>query len=200
MNREATPEGAGRTIFKRFAVFINAILAIARLLPKRFYASTWFLVDGLPGKPGMFLRYIYVARLAKRCGTNVMVGKHVTVLGWSGLSFGDNVTVHVGCYLDATGDLTIGDNVSIAHATSILSFEHSWDDRSTPIKYNPLRFEPVEIESDVWVGCGVRILAGACIQSRSVIAAGAVVRRGVYPSGVYVGVPAKLAKAFEPVC
>ena len=112
------------------------------------------------------------------------------------LSVGDNVAIHTGVYIDATGGVSIGDNTSIAHYASILSFEHTWDDPTTPMKYNRLRFAPIEIGSDVLVFAGARVLAGARIRSRTLIGAGAIARSGVYTSGLYAGVPAKLIKAF----
>ncbi len=120
-----------------------------------------------------------------------MIGRGCEIRGWPGLRFGRNVTLHLNGYVDASGGVTIGNEVSIAHGCSILSFEHTWADASEPIKYNPLSLHPVEIQDDVWVGCGVRILAGSTILSRSVVAAGAVVTRGIYGPGVFGGVPAR---------
>ena len=60
-----------------------------------------------------------------------------------------------------------------------------------PIKYNPLVAAPIEIGSDVWLGCGVRVLSGVSIGRRSIIAAGAVVTKGLYEAGIFGGVPAK---------
>jgi acetyltransferase-like isoleucine patch superfamily enzyme len=104
---------------------------------------------------------------------------------------GNNVNIHRFCYLDARGGIDIGDDVSIAHGCSLVAFDHSWDDRSKPIKYNPLVAAPIEIGSDVWLGCGVRVLSGVSIGKRSIIAAGAVVTKGFYEAGIFGGVPAK---------
>lgn len=188
--------GKGRGIFEKYGRVISAVRAASRLLPRRFYASTYFIFDAAPGHLGTFFRYLYACRLAKRCGMNVTIGKRVTVKDWSGLSVGDNVAIHTGVYIDATGGVSIGDNTSIAHYASILSFEHTWDDPTTPMKYNRLRFAPIEIGSDVLVFAGARVLAGARIRSRTLIGAGAIARSGVYTSGLYAGVPAKLIKAF----
>lgn len=188
--------GKGRGIFEKYAGLIDAIRSASRLLPRRFYASTYFIFDAAPGNLGMFFRYLYACRLTKRCGMNVTIGKRVTVKDWSGLSIGDNVAIHTGVYIDATGGVTIGDNSSIGHYASLLSFEHTWDDPTLPMKYNRLRFEPIEIGSDVLVFAAARVLAGARIQSRTLIGAGSIARAGVYTSGLYAGVPAKLIKAF----
>jgi acetyltransferase-like isoleucine patch superfamily enzyme len=176
-------EGKGRGVFEKYGRVINAIRSASRLLPRRFYQSTYFIFDAAPGNLGMFFRYLYACRLTKRCGMNVTIGKRVTVKDWSGLSIGDNVAIHTGVYIDATGGVSIGDNTSIGHYASLLSFDHTWDDPTLPMKYNRLRFEPIEIGSDVLVFAAARVLAGARIQN-------------AYTSGLYAGVPAKLIKAF----
>ncbi|WP_090452488.1 acyltransferase [Dyella sp. OK004] len=151
----------------------------------------------MPGKVGVLIRYLYARRLAKACGDNVLIGPACTILHWKNLELGNNVALHERSYVDAIGGVSVGNDVSIAHATSILSFEHTWTNRAKPIKYNDLSLSPIAIASDTWIGCGVRILAGACIGERTVIAAGAVVPKGCYKAGVFAGVPARLKKAIS---
>lgn len=181
-------------MFKRVQPVLNAGVSVLRILPAGFVAATWWLVDWIPGYAGMGIRYMWARRLCRACGANVMIGRHVDIRNWQQLSLGNNVTIHGNCYFDAVGDISIGDDVSIAHASSILSFEHSFDDASQAIKDQALVMGAVSIGPDVWIGAGVRVLAGATIGRRSVIAAGAVVRRGEISEGVYGGVPARLIK------
>jgi acetyltransferase-like isoleucine patch superfamily enzyme len=187
----------GRDQFSRLKPVLNVCHAIARVIPTGLFKASWFLVSSFPGKIGIGFRYIFAKRLAKSCGDNVMIGPNCTILNWSNLSIGSNVTLHVGGYIDALGGIYIGDNVSIAHACSLVAFEHGWADANTPIKYNPLIEKPIHIADDVWIGCGVRILAGAEIATRSIIAAGAVVIGRTYESGIHAGVPAKLRKTLS---
>jgi acetyltransferase-like isoleucine patch superfamily enzyme len=107
------------------------------------------------------------------------------------LRIGQFVSIHRWCYIDAVGDITIGNDVSIAHSSSILSFDHTWADASRPIRDNPIRLAPVNIANDVWIGCGVRILAGVSIGQRCIVAAGAVVVNDVPNGTVAGGVPAR---------
>lgn len=186
---------SGRDRFARAKPFIGALVSILRLVPARIVQSSWWIVRGMPGVLGVLFRYVFFARLVKACGDNVMIGPGCHIQGWGEITVGSNVTIHLNTYIDAIGGLYIGDNVSIAHACSILTFEHGWANSEMPIKYNPLALSSVSIGNDVWVGCGVRILAGVSIGERVVVAAGSVVKRGAYEAGVYAGVPATLKKA-----
>ncbi|WP_237762934.1 acyltransferase [Paenibacillus sp. A3] len=144
---------------------------------------------------GLATRYCLLKRLIPKCGDNVFVGRSVEIKHWEKLSIGSNVSIHKQCYLDAGGGITIDNDVSVAHQTSMISFEHTWDDASLPIRDNPVKYAPITIQSDVWVGCGCRILAGVDIGSRAVVAAGAVVTKPVPPHTVVGGVPAKPIKS-----
>lgn len=187
----------GREIFERLAPFLYACVALLKLMPRGLVTRCWWMVEWFPGKLGIGIRYVFAKRLCRSCGPNVLIGPGVFVDHWENLSFGSNVTLHRNCYVDARGGIEIGDNVSIAHATSLLAFDHSWEDASIPIKYNPLVSTPITIESDVWLGCGVRVLAGAKIGTRTIVAAGAVVTSGGIGGGIYGGVPAKLLREFD---
>ncbi len=135
-----------------------------------------------------------VKNLFLSCGNNVSISQGVFLRGIGNISIGENVSIHPMCYIDGTGGLKIGDNVSIAHASSILTTNHAWDDMDIPIKYNKITYGVVTIESDVWIGCGCRILAGINIASRSIVAAGAVVDKNVEPNVIVGGVPARVIK------
>jgi acetyltransferase-like isoleucine patch superfamily enzyme len=184
----------GRSVFRRWAWALRAVQRLLRLLPGGMLDLLWTWSDLLPGMAGLGLRYCVAAVRAAECGENVYVGPGVEIRGWAGLRLGSNVSIHRGCYVDAAGGITLGDDVSVAHQTSILSFEHTWDDASIPIRDNPTRLSAVEIGNDVWIGCGCRILAGTRVGDRCVVAAGAVTR-GRIPAGALVGgVPARVLK------
>ncbi|MGJ9402129.1 acyltransferase [Arthrobacter sp. KK5.5] len=99
------------------------------------------------------------------------------------------------CYIDATGGLEIGNDVSIAHSTSILTTNHNWSSVGIPIRDQAVSLAPVSVGNDVWIGAGVRILAGVSIGTGAIIAAGAVVTKDVAPGTIVAGVPASVVKA-----
>ena len=142
----------------------------------------------------MLIRYAYLKSLAKFVGANVYVGRFVIFKSIEMVSFGSNLSIHDFCYIDATGGIEIGNNVSIAHQCSLISFNHTWSDLSIPIKYNIIEKGRILIEDDVWIGCGVRVMPGVRIGKRSVIAAGSIVISDVPAGVVMAGVPARIIK------
>ena len=184
----------GRKLFKITYPLLVLLSIPLYLLPKNLVSIFWTTLDLLPGIIGVGLRYVFALRLVKSLGKNVFIGRCVEITGWNNLSIKNNVSIHKDCYINAKGGLYIGNDVSIAHSTSILTFEHTWDDKSLPIRSNPLKFSKVSIEDNVWIGCGCRILSGVTIETFSVIAAGAVVNNNVKSGTLNGGVPAKILK------
>jgi acetyltransferase-like isoleucine patch superfamily enzyme len=184
----------GRDKFRKIKGLISILVAIHSVLP---YGFNLFLMKSFRhtnGNIALLIRYVLLKNLAESCGDNVSVQPGVYLFSLNKMTIGNNVSIHPMCYLDAAGGLNIGSDVSIAHASSIMTTNHAWEDVSTPIKYNPEAFAKVTVCDDVWIGSGVRILAGVTIASRGVIAAGAVVNKSTESHAVYGGVPAKLIK------
>lgn len=153
----------------------------------------WACSDLFDLKLAVAFRYLCLQRLCRKCGDNVYIGRFVTFRYLENVSIGSNVSIHTGCYLDACGGIDIGSEVSIAHQSSVLSSTHSFGDRHIPIRENPMELGRVVIKDDVWVGCGVRILSGVTIGSRTVVGAGTVVNKSI-GGGIYVGVPARMVR------
>lgn len=186
---------SGRDFFRLFSVFIGLLSFSFMVVPGFLIFLLWDIISPFGGKVSVLVRYCIVAKRFKCIGSNVYFGRFVTLKNMRGASFGNNVSIHDSCYIDALGGLELGNDVSIAHHSSILTFNHTWSNHSLAIKYNPIKCAPVKINNDVWIGCGVRIMPGVEIGARSIVAAGSVVTRNV-PSGVIVaGVPAKVIKS-----
>lgn len=185
---------AGRNLYARMKKVLAAVSVIFRYVPSFVKAFIWDLISPFSGYCSVAVRYVIVKSEASFCGDNVYIGPRVTIKHLSHLTIGSNVSIHADSYIDALGTIEIGDNVSIAHQCSIMSFNHSWNDPSVPIKYNPVFVKKVKIEDDVWVGCAVRIMPGVTISERSVVAAGAVVVSDVENNTLVGGVPARKIK------
>lgn len=184
----------GRNIFIYSKSLINFVSKVLKFFPLCFRVFLWNCITNHNQLIFIGLRYCLLKASLKKCGHNIRIGSNVRFIYWDRISIGDNVSIHDNCYLDGYGGIKIGNNVSIAHSSSILSSNHTWDNPTLPIKYNSVIKNEVTIKDDIWVGCGVRVLAGVNIPQRSVIAAGAIVNKPIYKNGVYGGIPAKLIK------
>lgn len=150
----------GREFFKRYEKLINICVKSVQLLPINFREVLFGSLRNMPGKCGMFLRYVLLATLAKHIGQNVVIFPMVFFKHLENLSLGNNVSIHPMCYVDAEGGIEIGNDVSIAHRTTILSSNHTYTNNTMPIKYQPMSLAKTVIHDNVWIGCGCVLLAG----------------------------------------
>ena len=186
---------AGRNSFERALPFLRLLTAILYIFPKKFIVYIWFISDVLPRSIGAGVRYSIAVRLGATLGHNVLFGRRIYLDGFDSLVVGSNVSFHDGCYIDARGGLVIADDVSVAHQTTLITFEHSylWPS-SIPFKYQPLQYKSVSIGSNVWIGAGVRVLAGASIGSNAIIAAGSVAKGMLRGERIWGGAPARILR------
>ncbi|WP_197091428.1 acyltransferase [Sphingobacterium endophyticum] len=184
----------GNDIFKLAKPMLRGFAFVFSLFPNFLILFLWDCISNHGGKIFIAFRYILLKAICKEVGDNVYVGKYVVIKNHKNIEIGNNVSIHDYCYLEGAGNLFIGNNVSIAHNCSILTANHTWYNSNIPIKYNPETFQPVIIKSDVWIGCGVRILAGVTINSRSIAAAGAVVNKDIETGTIVGGIPCKVLK------
>ena len=186
--------GRNRDILNRNKKLIQLILTLSRIIPKRFLLLVFKTIRNHDNKIAMFIRYIILKRCAKKCGCNVAIFSNVYLFNLKSLEIGNNVSIHPLCYIDASGGIIIGDDVSIAHNSSILSEEHVYEDINKNIKDQGCILKKTVIASNVWIGAGCKILAGSNIETGAIIAAGAVVKNNVLKNTIVAGVPAKVIK------
>jgi acetyltransferase-like isoleucine patch superfamily enzyme len=88
--------------------------------------------------------------------------------------------------------VSIGDNVTISHNTSI--FVHTM----TPAKSHLARLysvkRPVRIESGSWIGANCTILPGVTVGADCMVGAGSVVSKSTEPCCLYAGNPCRKIK------
>lgn len=110
------------------------------------------------------------------------------------ISLGERVFFNFNCIVLDVCAVKIGDFTLFGPGVQILTPLH-------PMNAERRRREefgkPIEIGSDVWVGGGALILAGARIGSRSIIGAGSVVTRDL-PEGVFAaGNPCRVIRTLD---
>lgn len=102
-------------------------------------------------------------------------------------------------------DALIGDYVFFGNYVALVGrYDHDYREKGVPILHAENIKSPtyrwlglnskVEIEDDVWVGCGSIILSGVKVGRGSIIAAGSVVTKDIEPFSIYAGNPAKKIK------
>lgn len=132
-------------------------------------------------------------------GRGTIVGSRV-LIHCGGMEWSDGrgeVTIGVDSYIGphsvlfGAGVIGIGDRVAIAPNVVIASHEHTFDRTGEPIIVQPMRFAPVVVEDDVYIGSSAVLLPGVRIGRGAVVGAGAVVTRDVAPGSVVCGVPAR---------
>lgn len=184
----------GRLLFARFWPLLRLMVVLFKLLPEFLHCFFWGVSNPFSGGVAIIFRYLSFSSRAKVFNRNTYIGSGVILKNINNMQVGENFSLHDFCYVDAVGGITVGDNVSIAHGSSLISFNHTWDAADLPIKYNPIKAAPIVIGDDVWIGCGVRIMPGVNIGRRSIIAAGSVVVKDVPASTIVGGVPAEVIK------
>lgn len=184
----------GKETIKKYKIFINICEFFFNILPYFVLSFIYDVSSSYENKLAILYRYLYVKRFSKNSGENIFIGSRVILKNLPNMTFGNNISIHSGSYIDAAGEIQIDSNVSIASQVCIYSFNHTWNDTSLPIKYNPTKLDKIFIKEDVWIGTKAVILAGVNIESRTVIAAGSVVNKNITNNTLVAGVPAKIIK------
>ena len=86
----------------------------------------------------------------------------------------------------------IGNYVRIAAHTVIVATQHIFERTDVPICHQGIEGKAIKIEDDVWIGTNCTILGGVSIGKGAIVAAGAVVTKGVEAYSIVGGVPAKV--------
>lgn len=127
-------------------------------------------------------------------------GWRVTLLRWCGFRIGEQVYIAdeliIAEELEDSGNLTLGDRVSIAPRVTFVLSSHPNDSRIRP--FAPVARAPIVVEADVWIGAGVVVLPGVTIGRGAIIGANSVVTKDVPPLTVMGGIPAKAIRTLQP--
>jgi acetyltransferase-like isoleucine patch superfamily enzyme len=128
-------------------------------------------------------------------GDNCHIFENVIIATYGGnIKIGNYTSINPFCVLYGHGNLTIGNDVRIATHCVFITANHVYANLHTPIRKQGLTKIGIEIEDNVWLGAGAKILDGVTVKKNGIIAAGAVVNKNVESGEVVGGVPAKLIK------
>jgi len=154
-------------------------------------ALVFALAGWLPGVMGFALRTAVFKVFFKSLGGFCWVQPGVTIVSSNRLRVGKHFGCNTGTYINAVGEITMGDHVLIGSNVTISSGMHPIEGEDPPVFARPTVPKPIRIEDDVWIGAGAVILPGVTLRRGSVVGANAVVTRDTEEYSVNVGIPAK---------
>ena len=157
--------------------------AYQRFLIHTIGASWWL--------PRVLRHAAYRAAGMRSKGPNIF--PDLTVVGpASNITIGRGSLLNAQCYIDAAGEVRIGERVMVGPRVMFLTSDHpaGGDGRpqSEPVSH------PITVGDGAWIGAGVLLCPGVTVGDDVVVAAGAVVVHDCAPRGVYAGVPARRVK------
>tara|TARA_R110001599_G_scaffold11371_1_gene54246 strand:- start:6700 stop:7191 length:492 start_codon:yes stop_codon:yes gene_type:complete len=133
-------------------------------------------------------RASYYSKILGSCGTGFKLWGPVFIKNPKKLCVGNHVSINDGAYLNALGEIKIGDNVSISAGAKLIST--MLDVETFTTKYQHIN-KKIVIGNNVQVGAGAIVLPGITIGSNVIVGAGSVVTRDIADNCVVAGNPAK---------
>lgn len=110
------------------------------------------------------------------------------------IKVGNGVEFGKDTYIDYSGGVVIGDNVSISEGVKIYTHNHGVDGY-VDWRKNEIYFSHLVIEDNCWLGAGSIILPNVThLGKGAVVGAGSVVTKNVEEGAIVAGNPAKLVK------
>jgi len=164
--------------------YVRSVICTAWFRLRRVQSSSWTYCQG--------------SKLPKLDARGkVSIGKQLTVrgrllpcelgaVGLGTLRIGDRVHINQGAVIVANWDIEIGDDTMIGEFAAIYDTNHHPVDEVQPIK-----FAPVVLGKNVWIGRNVTVLPGSTIGDHTVVAAGSLVRGDLPPRVLAAGNPAR---------
>jgi acetyltransferase-like isoleucine patch superfamily enzyme len=125
-------------------------------------------------------------------GRDTLIDRGVILRAYGGvIRVGSQCRINPYSVLYGNGGLIMGDGVRIAAHTVVIAANHIFSDLDRFIFEQGETALGVNIEDDVLLGAGVRVLDGVTIKRGTVVGANSVVTKSTQPFDVVVGVPAK---------
>ena len=190
----------GRDKFRKYKKMLELLASFYRLFPISIRKKMLDLYRNKQGNIGYAIRYSLLKSICIHCGDNVSIAPGAYIFNAQNLDLGSNISIHPMCYIECGpfdgSYIKIDDNVSIAHGTTIICTSHTYKhDTIKIIKDMPIKYEPIHICENVWIGAKVTVLCGVEISTGCVIGANSVLTGSTEPNGIYVGAPAHRIKS-----
>lgn len=112
------------------------------------------------------------------------------------LTIGQNGFVGQGTVIVANESVFIGDDALVAEHVTIRDQDHEYEG-DTPYRSAGMRWAPIVIGNNVWIGAKATITKGVTIGDHAVIGANSVVTKNVPANAVVAGAPARLVRIID---
>lgn len=151
------------------------------------------LLSHIPGDFGMHLRSAIIPKYFDSSGQNILIYQGVKFRRIERIQVGDNVTIGIDNFFQASAGLSIGDNTIMGPGVKIWTINHRFDSIDKPIIEQGYDYKPVKIGKNCWLGANVFVMPGVTIPDGCVVAAGSVVGIKKYPPySIIIGNPARV--------
>ena len=158
---------------------------------RMYMAYSW--VRNCPGSYGFLLRQRVMRRHFATCGPRVRIHEGARFRNPHKLSLGDNVTIGVDNFIQAAGEIAIGDHTLLGPGVKVWSTNHVFTDPDTLIREQGAEYKAVAIGRDCWVGSNSFIMPGTELGDGCIVSAYSVVGAKKYPPySILMGNPARV--------
>jgi maltose O-acetyltransferase len=149
-------------------------------------------IRNIPGGIGIRLRRKWLGKYFLSCGKNLIIATGFKIRNPQLLAVGDNVNISDDVFIQAGGEVEIGNNVAIGPSAKIWSQNHKVEGLGA-VNEVDYEYKKVVIEDDVWLGANCFIMPGVTIKKGSIISACSVVGVKAYPQyAIIAGNPARV--------
>lgn len=151
----------------------------------------WFFTDYITNHivshiPFWIIRKMYLLLCGAKIKSHSQIDMNVTFMDPNRLCVGHNTHINRQCLIDARGELSIGNNVSISLRSAIITGSHNH--KSSEFEFIRTK---ITIDDFVWMGFQTTVVGNVHIGKGAVICAGSVVTKDVEPWSIMAGVPAR---------
>lgn len=129
----------------------------------------------------------------KFCGKNPQIGPGVILNNIRNISIGDNVYIAHNVWINASGGIKIGQDSIIGPYSVVATSQHLF--KGNKFSNTESIVKPIEIGSGCWLASHVVVTSGVTVHDACLISAGSVVTKDIEKSGMYGGVPSKFIKS-----
>lgn len=170
-------------------------IGITRVIKYLFFGIWEWIFNLLPFSPlRVFWLKVGGAKIGRNCVIEAINFMNLDRLGLNGLNMGKDCYLGTGTLLDLAGKITLGNQVTVAARTIILSHISVGFSDHPLLKYYPKQVLSTQIESGCVLGVASIILPGLTLGQNSLVAAASVVTKNVPAQVMIAGSPAQIKK------